>query len=248
MSEPIPLRDEHSPLGLVGTRQRERERERLKACSVEGEKEKKKEKSHDDFGCVAGARPCLAEEARSQLRVLCFRIQFVVIAAPEPRPESGNARLFIPGRLVFARVCFTPASASASGRFYFPLSPSGDTRFLSPSTGVRPSLSLSLSLSLSHRPLSRLSIGAVHATAEARDPRPSRGPRDFDVRKTNEIASSLTHLPRRSLSRLCWARVCRQRGMGVLGCWGPGVVSRIARGVDNLRIYYREATGTVRGE
>ena len=178
MSEPIPLRDEHSPLGLVGTRQRERERERLKACSVEGEKEKKKEKSHDDFGCVAGARPCLAEEARSQLRVLCFRIQFVVIAAPEPRPESGNARLFIPGRLVFARVCFTPASASASGRFYFPLSPSGDTRFLSPSTGVRPSLSLSHSLSLSP---------TVVALIDRRGARDSRSTRPASVARTTRL-------------------------------------------------------------
>ena len=45
MSEPIPLRDEHSPLGLVGTRQREREREReIESLLGRGRKRKKKKK------------------------------------------------------------------------------------------------------------------------------------------------------------------------------------------------------------
>ena len=127
---------------------------------------------------------CLAEEARSQLRVLCFRIQFVVIATPPARQRS-----FIrPWPLVFGRVCFTqppPSSASASKRFYFLFRKRrGDTR---------PASTASLSR-LSIRTSDRCTRQPKHATCL------SRGPRDFDVRKRTNCG--FVDLPWRKRSKV----------------------------------------------
>ena len=188
--------------------------------------------------------PHLAEEARSQLRVLCFRIQFVVIAAP----RAGQRSFVRPWSVGFCS-CLLYSSLCLRRRLrtlLFPLSPSSDTR--SPSPFHRLSSTVVVLYRSAPRG-DRCTRQPKHATASV-----ARTTRLW--RKENErIASSLTHLPPRQVSHT--PRV----GEGVASEeWvssgvGDGVLSRIAgwselAGVDNLRIYYCQATGTYayRGE
>lgn len=107
MSEPIPLRDEHPRAALEKGRDREAERagrsEKVTTTVRARPGQARPGRPGRPDQAWAWASVCLPEEARSQLRVLCFRIQFVVIPAP-PASQPALVCSSRPGSflLVFA--------------------------------------------------------------------------------------------------------------------------------------------------
>lgn len=154
MSEPIPLRDGHSR-----HRPRRRGRGRRRGSARWEEKLRVEEEEEEVWGwCV----PQSTEKARSQLRVLCFRIQFVVIWT---RPSFVRyVCSFFLARVSSAQPPTTIAFLSSLSRY---------TARCQAYRSVVATLSCARDNQLSH------------AT-------PRLGPREFRGKEMNELASSLT--------------------------------------------------------